>query len=257
MKITLLMAGVLTGLALSASAGLLEGWDFDDGAGTALNGVANSGSLNSVWNFGGANMATDGGGNFVLPGDGGNTTRKLPKKGTANALPTVDAYAAPLAGSDTYTLEMTLSAWDLTGATTGDRVNFKALDSGGVLVALLQLEKDSDTTARLRFASGNASYRNYAVGLTGSSTTISIDFNMAAATAEYFVNGASEWTFSGQTYAGNIGGLIFTKAGTWSTAASSVSIDSMGLSVIPEPATMGLFSAAGLLMWYTRRKFTS
>jgi hypothetical protein len=27
--------------------------------------------------------------------------------------------------------------------------------------------------------------------------------------------------------------------------------------VIPEPATVGLFSAFGLLMWYTRRKFTS
>ena len=259
MKKTAMIVAVMTGLALSASAGLLEGWDFDEtSSGVALNAVANSGSLNSVWNFGGANMATDGSGSFVLPGDGGKTTRKLPKKGTANAQATVDAYLVPLTSSDTDTLEMTLSAWDLTSATLGDAVNFKALDSTGVMVALLNLEKDTATTARLRFAAANTSYRNIAVGLTGSSTKISVDFNMAAGTSEYFLNDVSQYTFPGLTYAGNIGGLLFTKGGTkdvnWSTAASSVSIDSMGLSVVPEPATLGMLSVAGLLLW-ARRKF--
>jgi hypothetical protein len=231
---------VLAGLALSVSAGLLEGWYFDDDTGTALDKVANSGSLNSVWNWGGANMATDGSGSFVLPGDGGTTTRKLPKKATANALPTVDAYAVPLAGSDTYTIEMTLAAWDLTGATTLDRLVFKASDSSGVMVAMLALEKDTDTTARLRLASANSNWRNYAVGLTGSSTTFSIDFNMAAGEAEYFVDGVSKWSFTGQTYAGNIGGMLFGKGGTWSTTASSIHVDSMGLSVVPEPSSIAV-----------------
>lgn len=253
MKKTGMIVAALAGLTLSVSAGLLEGWDFDDSAGTALNGVANSGSLGSQWNFGGAGMATDGSGSFVLAGDGGTTTRKVPKKGTVNADPLNDLYATPLSGSDTYTIEMTFSAWDLTGATTGDGMNFKALDATGTMVALLQLEKDSDTTARLRWASGNSSYRNYAVALTGSSTTISIDFNMADGTAEYFLNGGNEYTFSGQTYAGNIGNMTLVKNGTWSTAASSIAIDSMGLSVIPEPATLGLLSMTGLMLVVRRR----
>ncbi len=255
MKRVLIILAVLTGFALNVSAGLLEGWDFNDDPGTELNDVANSGSLNSVWNFGGANMATDGSGSFVLAGDGGTTTRKLPKKGTANALPTVDAYAVSLAGSDTYTIEMTLSAWDLASATTGDRLVFKALDSAGVMVAMLALEKDTETTARLRLASDDSNWRNYAVGLIGSSTTISIDFNMAAGAAEYFVDGVSEWTFTGQTYAGNIGGMTFVKGGTWSTAASSISVDSMSLSVVPEPASIGLIALFTGGIYFARRFF--
>ncbi len=259
MKKTTMMVAVMAGLTLGASAGLLEYWEMNDANGTELNGVANSGSLNSEWNYGGASMATDGSGSFVLAGDGNTTTRKLPKKGSVNAEPTgvEDIYATPLLGSDTYTLEMTLSAWDLTGATVGDSVNFKAMDAAGVMVALLNLEKDSDTTARLRWAAANTKYRNYAVGLTGSATKISVDFNMADGTSEYFLDDVSQYTFDTLNYAGNIGGLLFTKGGTqdvnWSTAASSVSIDSMGLSVIPEPAALGLMGIAGLGMLVARR----
>ncbi len=250
----ILIAAIMAGLALGASAVPVEYWQFDDANGAALNAVANSGSLNSVWNFGGSGMATDGSGNFVLAGDGGTTTRKLPKQGTANANAGTDTYATPLAGSDTYTLEVNWSAWDYTSATIGDAMNFKALDSTGVLVASISVEKDSATTTRVRMASANANYRNFAYSLTDSSAvSAKIEFNLAGGTSEYFIDGSSTHSFSSQTFAGNIGGLIFTKSGTWSTAGSSASIDSMGLSMVPEPATLGMLGLGALATLLIRR----
>lgn len=256
MKKTTMIVAMMAGLALSASAGLLEYFEMDDTAGTAMNALSNTGSLGSQWNFGGAGMATDGSGSFVLAGDGGSTTRKLPKKGTLNANAAADTYATPLAGSDTYSLELNLSAWDMTNAAINDSMNFKALDSAGVMVALVTLQKDSATTVRLRMASGNANYRNYAFGLTGVVATLKVDFNLAAGTSEYFLDGASVNTFSGLTLNGDIGGLIFTKSGGWADATSSVSVDSMGLSVIPEPATLGVIGFFGSAIIFIRRRFT-
>jgi hypothetical protein len=255
MKKTTMTIAVMAGLALGASAGLLEYWDMNDAAGKAMNGIANSGSLNSVWNFGGAGMATDGAGSFVLAGDGLTTTRKLPKVGTANASATDGLYATPLTSTETYTFEMNLSAFDLTAATLNDAVNFKLVDSAGIMVALINVEKDTATTSRIRFAAANANYRNYAYTLSEGAHTAKVDFNLATGTAEYFIDGESKVSFSGQTYAGNIGGMTFVKNGSWTTAGSSVSIDSMGLSVIPEPATLGMIGFFGAAITLIRRRF--
>jgi hypothetical protein len=235
---------MVAGLALSVSAAPLEFWEMDDAAGVDLNDLANSGSIGSEWNFGGANMLTDGSGSFVLAGDGLTTTRKLPKKGSANADPLLDLYATPLTGSDTYTLEMNLSAFDLTAATVGDSINLKVVDSANVMVALIVVEKDSATTSRIRFASANANYRNHAYALSEGAHAVRLEFNLSAGTAEYFIDDVSKNTFSGQTFAGNIGGFTFVKNGSWTNATSSVSIDSMGLSdsVIVPPAE-GLYIA--------------
>ncbi len=248
---------LMAGMVLGASAGQLEYWEFNEAAGVDLNDAAlvNSGSLGSVWNFGGSSMATDGSGSFVLAGDGGTTTRKLPKKGTANAQATVDAYATPLAGTDTYSLEMNFSAFDFTSATVNDAVNFKALDASGTMVALVTVQMDSASTTRIRFASANSNYRNYAFALSEGAHTAKVDFNLADGTAEYFLDGVSKNTFSGQSFSGDIGGLIFTKSGTWNTAASSVGIDSMGLSAVPEPATLGMVAAVGGAILFIRRRF--
>ncbi|MDF7824059.1 hypothetical protein P4B35_08550 [Pontiellaceae bacterium B12227] len=257
MKKTVMVVAMMAGLALSASAGLLEYWEFNEAAGVDLNDapLVNSGSLGSLWNFGGAGMATDGAGSLVLAGDGGTTTRKVPKKGTVNANTATDDYATPLAGSDTYTIEMNLSAFDLTAASIGDAVNFKALDSAGVLVALINVEKDSATTSRIRFAAANSNYRNYAYTLSEGAHTAKVEFNLSLGTAEYFIDGESKTSFADQTYAGNIGGLVLVKAGSWTTAASSIGIDSMGLSVIPEPATLGLIVSFGGGILLIRRRF--
>jgi len=249
---TLVLLALIAG---TATAELIEYFDMNDAKGTVMKDLLNTGTLGSQWNFGGSSMETDGNGNFVLAGDGGTTTRKLPKKGTENAKIDEDAYAIPLTGNDTYRLELTFSAWDLTSATTGDSVLFKVNDSANVMVALLVLEKDTESSARLRFASANTKYRNVPVELTGFDTKIAVDFNLANGTSEYFLNDVSQYTFSDLTYAGDIGSLVFVKNGSWSTPDSQVSIDSMGLSVIPEPATSGLLVFSAAVILFIRRRF--
>jgi len=226
--IVVLMVSAIT---LGVSATQLEYWEMNDPAGTALNALLNTGSLGSGWNWGGAGMATDGNGLFVLAGDGGTTTRKLPKKGTANAQETVDAYATPLGGTETYSLELNFASWDMAAATVGDEINLKVFSPDGTMLAAIFFQKDTESSLRLRMASANSNYRNFVFGLTETNAhSARINFNLSSGTAEYFIDGESQNTFSGLTFAGDIANLALVKNGTWTTAASSVSIESMGLS---------------------------
>jgi hypothetical protein len=226
-----IIALMVSATTLGASAAQLEYWEMDDPAGTALNALLNTGTLGSQWNWGGSGMATDGSGLFVLAGDGGTTTRKLPKKGTANAQPSKDAYENPLGGTETYSLEINFDSWDMAAATTGDELNLKAYSPDGTMLAAIYFQKDVDSSVRIRMASANSGYRNFVFGLTETNAhSARIDFNLTSGTAEYFIDGESQNTFSGLTFAGDIENLTLIKKGAWTTPGSSVSIESMGLS---------------------------
>ncbi len=256
MKKTTMVVAVMVGLALNASATLLEFWDFDtEAAGVDLNDAAlvNSGTMGSVWNFNTAGIKTDGLGNFVVAGDGGNTTRKLPKTGTANASALDHVYATAITGTDTYTFELNVSGWDLSAATIGDKFKLAAGDAAGI-----SIERLSATEVKVSQFAGNTSYRTTLMGLVEGAHTFAIDFNFATDTSVYWVDGGVRDSFTdfGQLNSvEDIAGMVLVTSGGWTTAASSLSIDSMGLSVIPEPATLGMVAVVGGALLFMRRRF--
>ncbi len=242
MKKTTMMVAVVAGLAMSASAGMLECWEMNDASGTALNAITNTGSIGSSWNYGG--YTTDGAGNLAVPGDSGLNTRKAPPS----------FYATALAGSDTYSFFVDFGAWNMDAASQGDSLNCKLLNSAGTMIANIIFEVDSASTVRLRMASNNANYRNYAYTLTeAAGISARIDFNFGNDTAEYFIDDVSKNSFVNFT-ATNIGQVLMGKNGAWTTAASSLDIDEIGLSVIPEPATLGMVAAVGGAIMFIRRR---
>lgn len=248
------IAAILIGLVLSASGGLLEFWDFEtEGAGVDLNDAAlvNSGTLGSVWNFNTAGIKTDGSGSFVVAGDGGNTTRKLPKVGTANASGTDGLYASAITGADTYTFELNISGWDFSAATVGDKFKLAAGSAAGIAIEVL-----GDSTVKVSQFAGDTSFRTTILGLVEGAHTFSIDFNFADDTSAYWVDGSviNSFTDFGQLNSvEDIAGMVLVTSGGWSTAASSLSIDSMGLSMVPEPATIGMLGLGALATIVIRR----
>lgn len=237
---------------------MLEFWEFNDPAGTDLNELANSGSLGSSWNF---NTPADltSNGQFVLGGDSGTTTRKLPDG--LNEDGTTNLYASPLT-SGTYTLTVNFASWNMDSASVGDlwKLGINAAD-GSTTLAQVIFEVDSASTTRLRLAAptdAGGNYRNFSYGLTQASpVSVSIEFDFDSDTVRYLVDGSETHSFTGFT-ATEIGQMTYVKSGAWGTAASSVTIDSMGLTTVPEPTTVALICGlAGLVFVSVRRRHSA
>jgi hypothetical protein len=263
----------LTALSLMPITGVLhsqivltEYWNFDDPVGTDLNDLSNDGTLGSSWNFNTPNDLTDGSGQFVIGGDGGTTTRKLPIKGGLNADPTEpleELYDTPIT-TGVYTLTVTFSGWNVSGASVGDvwKLGVNAADTSTTIAQVI-FEVDSATSVRLRAATETTTgsgFRNFAYGLVQSDpVTVSIEFDFDNDIVRYLVDGSETHYFD--NFSGSeIGQLIYVKSGDktddWITAASSISIDSMGLTTVPEPEVYSLVIALigfGLVIRSRRR----
>lgn len=241
MKMIHLALLFLTLLATTLSGQLmLEFWEFNDPAGTDLNELANSGSLGSSWNF---NTPADltSNGQFVLGGGSGTSTRKLPDG--LNEDGSTNLYASPLT-TGTYTLSINFASWNIDSGSVGDswKLGINAAD-GLTTLAQVIFEVDSASSTRLRLAAptdSGGNYRNFSYGLTQPSpVSAAIEFDFDLDTVRYLVDGVETHSFTGFT-ATEIGQMTYIKSGTWGTAASSITIDSMGLTAVPEPATLTL-----------------
>ncbi|WP_168433489.1 PEP-CTERM sorting domain-containing protein [Pontiella sulfatireligans] len=259
------MKKLLTMVVLFAAGGVfaapVEYFGFNEASGISIGASTNTGTIGSVWNFGGpGTVAQDGGGNLVIDTThAGAMYRKLPGKGTANANATLDQYATPIT-TGAYRLEIDITSWDLTANAVGADMTWFASSqsSGGVNLAGIRLEKDSATTARIRLftdLTGTAGgFRNYAYSLTeAGGANVAIEFDFDNNTVEYFIDGDSKQTFS-DFEATQLGTLVFNTDAAW-IAGSTVSINEMGLDVIPEPATLGLIVAFGGGILFIRRRF--
>ncbi len=246
-KIAILVAA-MTALTMGVSAEQLDLWNMSDASGTTFDGLVNSGSLSTSFTTD-STGATDGSGSFVIPGDGGETK-------------TTGAYSSLLlASAGTYTLSMNLAGWDLTDATIGDEIEYLIKDDNGQAPIKLYISKYDATQTRLKLVCGNVGatdkIRNEYYGLTGGATALSVYWN--SATGE----GGGNIGTNSYSWASGIGFTtvdlkksVLETAGTWGSATSSVSIDSIGLSVIPEPATLGLVVAMGGGILFIRRRLT-
>ena len=209
-----------------SSESALEAWEFDDTVGTDLNDLNNSGSLNSLWRFN-TTAATDGSGNFVVPGDAGTTTRRLPERGTANALAGDDFYATPFT-SGKYRFEVKFASWDVDAASAGDSLTFQVNDVSSATIARIDFELNAaDVDIRFSGFDGNFRVTDPLNLVEASATTAAIEFDFDNDTIDYLLNGSVIYSFA---FTGsNIGRMSYVQTGVWSTAATSISLDHLKL----------------------------
>ncbi|NDV63185.1 hypothetical protein G0Q06_12035 [Puniceicoccales bacterium CK1056] len=210
----------------------LEFWNFDDPSGTDLNDLSNSGTLGSNWNFNTPEDLTNGSGQFVIGSGAGVYTRKLPDG--ANEDGATNKYAFPIT-TGKYLFEVTFASWTADAASVGDSWNFKIQDSTGANVANIIWQVDTASTTRIRASTiataGTQQYfRNYnSTGLTQSTAvTLAIEFDFDNDTVRYLLDGVEE--FSATDFSGDgISGWVYSKGGVWTSTATSLTLESMGL----------------------------
>jgi hypothetical protein len=227
--ILLFLAGVATG------AEKLEFWDFsNDPAGTTLDKLTNSGTMGSSWNRGAKSIVTDGEGHLLLKGGAGTLTRKLPKQGKKNAMEKKDFYASPLAGKETYVLELNLASWKFSSMSAGDSMTLKAVDSEKKSVVLISIKALSDTKSVISLFHQGGKFKAFKYSPERNRPLpIKIKFNFSTGMVEYYINETKQCqlaNFSGS----NIAGLTFQLSGKWKIPSTSILIDSMGLSTEDE-----------------------
>ena len=255
----------------------LDYFEFNDAAGTtfgttAFAGWANTGVLDSRWNFGDVKQnpggttgtasafTTDGSGNMILTGLQGQTFRKL-GAGTTGAYTTPLGASTLLGGAATgiYRFELNLASWSL--AANGPNGNsFQAIltsaAEGGTDIAGIRL-KLNDGASRIQMftdstetgAQNNFHNVDFAA-LTGNpaqNLAIELDYNTGG--IEYIVNGETVRNFTNFAKV-DIGSFQLSTSGGsgfWSPD-NTVSVNSMGLSMVPEPSTgsMILLGMGGL-----------
>lgn len=228
----------LTALSLSAQSSLLEYWTFSNATdGSGLQDVNNDGSIGSGWNF---NTKTAGdevnSGRLGFTGDEGYT-----RKATAS-----NSIGLSTLGT-AFRFEVNLAGWDLTNVAEGGKISFKLNEGTGdssLTFAQVILEKDTATTARIRFSTrledDNQFFRNYAVNLTNTTAQ-----NFAI---EWLLGGKVNYLVDGQvveTSTENFGGIteyMETLVVKDFSGESGVvlELDSFGFKAIPEPATHAL-----------------
>ena len=242
----------------------VEYWTFDSDQSTdGLRDATNSGSWGSSWNFNTTafNDLADGAGLFVLSGDSGTTTRKLPDALGPNDANDDNIYDAPVT-TGKYLLSVNFDSWNIDAASVGDTWKLAINDSGGSnSIAQIIWNVQSDTVVRVRGATDlgtTSAFREVVtLGLVNpTAVSVSIEFDFDQDTVRYLVNGSEVESFTG--FAGtDIGQMVYVKSGAWGTAASSVSLDEMGLSVVvPEPGTyafFGGFLALAFVLFRRRR----
>lgn len=227
---------------------LLDYWDFNTATdGDGLLDVANAGTLGTAWNFNTKNQGdVVQGGILKITGDE-TLTRKVEL-----------APAADLSTLGTkFRFEVNFSSWDLTNMDVLDKFSVKMNDSAGETFANITLEKDSATTARIRFSTflddKNLFYRNLAVDLVNTNAkNYAIEF-IDGGLVKYFDGGSEFISSSSIIGSSDYAEIIFVKQFTGDNGMV-VGIDSFGFSEIPEPRTHALWMGSiSLLLLAVRR----
>lgn len=243
---------------------VMEDWQFDDANGTQLSAVANGGTVASSWNFG--SYATQNG-NLNI----GATPFYKSATGAAPFLSQQTFRTADIPDLTTgeYLFEVVIAGWDLGGLdgnnATGNGIKFNI---GGAQVAFEVSQDTADIRARTSGAGG--SWAQDQLGgfdlINDTSVTIQLQANLdtgAWSSQVDYGTGFVDLTTDGSTMTSiqNIQMVIDASNGSgweWNAAGGAageyVTLDSVTLAQIPEPATMGLFGIFGGALLFLRRQ---
>lgn len=268
----LILAGVLV-VAGSRADTILLNWQFDDANGTQLNSANNGGTLGSAWNFGGPQVQNGslniGDANFFKWNPGTNTTFRS------------TSFSDITSGEIVF--EFVIADWNLAGTdglgtvNNGIKFNFGDTQNGS---AQLEFEVAQSGSNDIRVRSQNSNNGNLSgtdaqnqlggLNLTNTaSVTVQLLANLDTGNWSSRVDAGSDGSFvdlvtdgTGMTSIDRIQLIVDASNGTWEyggvggTTTEFVKIDSVSLTQVPEPATIGLIALFGGGVLFIRRRFT-
>ena len=259
-RLFLLGAGLLLVAPAAADATLVESWQFNDTAGTALNVLAND-------VVGGANFT---GSKPQVTADGAGALKFTVGLDASDNVFRNATLASPNNSTGVFELAFSFLTADFSGggAASGANVGFGARDESGGDLFLVRLQETSADKIKLQVKTGSTStLNNFGVGvLSGTDTPLNIRavFDLDTDLLDVF------WTIGAGAEQSSLGiaipNLEFdqvrlvanTNTDDWG-AADSVTVDYLTVSTVavPEPSTFGLwavgFAIAGLRSHRRRR----
>ncbi len=251
---------------------VMQDWQFNDANGTALNSVANTGTIGTSWNFGGPKTQA---GSLNI----GDTTFYKWNPGSSTTFRTA-SFAQQTTGQ--YVFEFVIADWDMAGTdgigtvNNGIKFNFGSVANGS---AQLEFEVAQTPGNDIRVRSQNSNNGNLSgtdaqnqlggLNLTNSaSVTVQLLTDLDTGAWSTRVDAGSDGSFvdlvtdgAGMTSIDRIQLVVDASNGTWEygnvggTATEFIKIDSVTMSQIPEPATLGLIAAFGGGLLFIRQRF--
>ena len=259
-------------LASGSFADVLQDWQFNDDNGTVLNAVANTGTIGTSWNFGGPRTQN---GNLNI----GDTPYWKWDPGTNATFRTAN-FSDITTGQ--YVFEFVIADWDLAGTdgigtvNNGIKFNFGDAQNGR---AQLEFEVAQAPGTDIRVRSQNSNNGNLSGtdaqnqlggwNLTNTaSVTVQLLADLDTGAWSTRVDAGSDGSFvdlvtdgTGMTSIDQIQLIVDASNGPWEyggvagTATEFVMVDSVTLTQIPEPATLGLLGTFGMAVIFVRRRF--
>jgi hypothetical protein len=267
----LLLAAFAAQAALTPPAGLAvyKDWNFD-GDGLA-GGTVDSGATKSDWRDNKWRDVRDGGDDSVYPDTGGFLVSSAILQDDANLFTTAAGdgtltYQSPTIGTTANMFldlggdrssgffEMRAMSEAIGGGTGLYSAKFTFRDSGGSDLFVLNLRKDTElrwttSSGDLAFAGETANaFNNYQIAWDNGLVSLFWD--------DEANGGANATTYLNEGY---LGGSVADVAEiqfevNTSGEAGKVTIDSLSVNVIPEPATLGMVGMAAATMLFIRRR---
>lgn len=260
---TLLIAG--------SYADILEDWQFDDANNTALNAVANDGTVGTSWSFGGPRTQA---GNLNI----GDTKYYKWDVGTAQTFRNA-SFADLTSGQITF--EFVIADWDLAGTdglgTTGNGIKFNVGGTTGTMQLEFEVAQAPGTDIRVRSQNSNngslsgTDAQNQLGGLNLTNTasvtvqlladldtgawSTRVDAGSDGSWADLVTDGAGMASINKIQLVADGGSAGWEYGGVAGTATEFVMIDSVTMTQIPEPATLGLVAVFGGGVLFIRRRY--
>ncbi|VGO23151.1 hypothetical protein SCARR_05256 [Pontiella sulfatireligans] len=240
------LACVFAGAAFASP---ISYWTFDaDAEGLGIKSAIDSGSqaANTKWSADtvAQGQVTDGLGSFVISGNALNRYCSL------TDLSGNEAAYNPAYASGVYRLELNLASWELDTATAGKV--FVAARSGATELARIEFFLTGADAVTAQWNVGAGTFRNRTFTGINSALSFSTELDFDNNTAKYYM-GETQIGLDFAFNAAQMDNFRYAAIDWNGSSTETVKIDSMGLSVIPEPATLGMVVAMGTGILFVRR----
>ncbi len=230
--------------SMTATAALVD-FQLGEASGTTLTGVANSGTISGNFDNDIAGVTADGAGNLHLTGATNSVGSSVSGLGL---------------NSGTISYEVRLDSWNYSAMAKNGGFQLNIKNTAGDVVKLIWQNNKGNADTKLQTvdsANGKINTTGFASVSGADGILFKFDANLDTGTFDSFYKMDSDidWT---QVDSGSAGLSDIDSIGIWMTApawnGSTADIDYM--SVIPEPATLGLVCSCGAGLLFIRRKFS-